>query len=83
MLVGQSKPVYPAAAKMSGTQGAVIMEIVVGRDGRVVDSKVISGAPVLAAAAVDAVSRWCYTPTRLNGEPVEVVSTVSVNFVLQ
>jgi TonB family protein len=83
MLLGQTKPVYPAAAKMEGTQGAVIMQIVVGRDGRVSDIRVISGAPVLADAAMDAVRRWCYTPTKLNGQPVEVVSTVSINFVLR
>jgi TonB family protein len=83
MLLGQSKPVYPTAAKLAGTEGAVIMEIVVGRDGRVLDIKVISGAPVLTAAALDAVRRWCYTPTKLNGQPVEVVATVTVNFELQ
>jgi TonB family protein len=83
MLLGHTKPFYPVAAKIDGTQGAVIMEVVVGRDGRIANIKVISGAPVLADAAMDAVRRWCYTPTKLNGQPVEVVSTVSVNFVLR
>ena len=83
MLLGQPKPQYPAAAKMAGTQGVVIMEVVIGRDGRIADVKVISGDPVLSAAAVNAVRLWCYRPTLLNGEPVEVVSTVTVNFALQ
>jgi TonB family protein len=82
-LIGQVKPIYPAEAKAAGTQGLVVMEVIIGRDGRIAQTKVISGDPVLSSAAIDAVNRWCYTPTKLNGEPVEVVSTVSVNFVLQ
>ena len=83
MLIGQVKPVYPAEAKVAGTQGVVVMQVIVGRDGRIAETKIISGDPVLASAALDAVRRWCYTPTKLNGEPVEVVSTVTVNFELQ
>jgi TonB family protein len=83
MLLGQVRPLYPAEAKAAGAEGAVIMETIVGRDGRILEVKVISGHPLLIQAAVDAVRRWCYKPTLLNGQPVEVVSTVSVNFVMQ
>ena len=83
MLLGQVQPIYPAEAKSAGAEGAAIMEIVIGRDGRVIQTKVISSHPLLMSAATDAVRRWCYKPTLLNGQPVEVVSTVTVNFVLQ
>ena len=83
MLLGQVRPIYPAEAKTAGIDGAVIMEIVIGRDGRVMQTKVISAHPLFMSAATDAVRRWCYKPTLLNGEPVEVVSTVTMNFVIQ
>jgi len=59
------------------------MEIVIGRNGQIIEVKVVAGHPLLMQAAIDAVRRWCYKPTLLNGQPVEVVSTVTVNFVLQ
>jgi len=83
MLLGQVLPMYPADAKAAGIDGAVIMEIVIGRDGRIIRTRVISAHPLLMSAATDAVRRWCYKPTLLNGEPVEVVSTVTMNFVIQ
>jgi TonB family protein len=83
MLLGRVWPIYPADAKAAGAEGAVIMEIVIGRDGRILQTRVISGHPLLMSATIDAVRRWCYKPTLLNGQPVEVVSTVTVNFVIQ
>src|SRR5262249_17765636 len=82
-LVAQTKPIYPNEAKSTGVQGAVVMEIIIGRNGQVIDHKLISGNPILADSAWQAASRWCYSPTLLNGEPVEVVATVTVNYVLQ
>ena len=82
-LVSQVKPVYPPLARQARVSGVVILEAVIGKDGSVAEIKVISGHPLLQQAAIDAVSQWKYKPTLLNGEPVEVVTTVTVNFAFQ
>jgi len=76
------KPVYPAVAQASKVQGIVIMEVVIGKDGSVVEAQVIRSVPLLDQAALDAVRQWVFTPTLLNNEPVEVIMTVTVNFTL-
>ena len=81
-LVEQTHPVYPPAAKQAGVSGLVLLSVAIGKDGRVRDIVVMSGHAVLAAAALDAVKRWVYQPTLLNGNPVEVATTVEVNFTL-
>jgi TonB family protein len=75
-------PFYPAAARQARVQGVVILECTIGVDGRVKDIKVLRGVPLLDAAAMDAVRQWVYTPTLLNGVPVPVIMTVTVNFKL-
>jgi TonB family protein len=75
-------PVYPAMAKQARVQGIVILECTIGGDGLVKDVKVLRGVELLDAAAVDAVRQWEYTPTLLNGVPVSVIMTVTVNFKL-
>ena len=82
-LITQVKPNYPPEAKQAGIQGTVQLQAVLGKDGKVQDIKVLSGEPVLAAAALDAVRQWVYRPTLLNGEPVEVKTTIDINFTLQ
>lgn len=78
------KPVYPAGALPLRAQGAVLIEAVIGPDGRVQDAKVLhSVVPLLDQAALDAVRQWAYEPWLLNGEPVSVIMTVVVNFALQ
>jgi TonB family protein len=77
------KPAYPEEAKANGVQGIVIMEAVIDVDGRVADIKVLRGHPLLNQAALDAVSQWEFTPTLLNGQPVQVLMTVTINFTLQ
>jgi TonB family protein len=77
------KPVYPPDALAAGLQGIVIMEATIGTDGAVTGVSVIRSIPGLDQAAVDAVQQWRFTPTTLNGEPVEVLMTVTVNFTLQ
>jgi len=57
-----------------------VLEAVIGKDGSIQNLRVITGHPLLIKAAQDAVSQWRYKPTMLNGEPVEVVTTVTVNF---
>lgn len=76
-------PVYPPAAKAAGVQGVVIIEAVIGADGKVADAKVLRSVPDLDGAAVAAVKQWEFTPTLLNGKPVPVVMTVTVNFKLK
>jgi protein TonB len=67
---------------MARIQGTVRLEAIIGTDGTIQQLKVLSGHPLLVKAAVEAVSRWRYQPTLLNGEPVEVVTDVDVNFTL-
>jgi periplasmic protein TonB len=73
-------PVYPEAAKQARVQGVVILECTISNEGRVTDVRVLRGVPLLDVAAVDAVKQWSYTPARLDGKPVPVIMTVTVNF---
>jgi TonB family protein len=77
------KPQYPAEAQASRVQGVVIIEAVIGEDGRIANARVLRAVPLLDAAALDAVRQWEYTPTLLNGVPVGVIMTVTVNFAVQ
>lgn len=78
-------PVYPQHAKDAGIQGAVVLQGVIRTDGSLLSLEVLSKSvdPELAQAARDAVSQWRYQPTLLNGQPVEVVTTITVNFRLE
>jgi protein TonB len=76
-------PVYPDLARTAGVQGLVIIECRIGPDGHVADARVLRGHPLLDAAALDAVRQWRYRATLLNGEPVSVLMTVTVRFVLR
>jgi TonB family protein len=81
-LIYQPKPRYPEEAKEAGIRGRVRLNVVIGMDGTIQDLSVLSGHPLLAKAALDAVSKWRYRPTLLNGEPVEVATEIDVNFAL-
>src|SRR5207244_5145542 len=76
------KPVYPPLAKQARIQGAVRLNVIIGKDGTVQDVAVESGHPLLVPAAIDAVRQWAYRPTALNGQPVEVDTVVDVNCTL-
>jgi TonB family protein len=76
-------PEYPAAAQSARAEGAVIIEATIGADGKVIDAKVLRSVRMLDQAALDAVRQWEYSPTLLNGKPVPVVMTVTVNFKLK
>ncbi len=76
------RPVYPASAKEAKIQGVVIVEVLIGDDGKVRETRVRRSVPQLDAAAVDAVRKWEFTPTKVNGQAVPVVMTTTVNFVL-
>ena len=74
------KPVYPADALAAGVQGIVIVEAVIDREGFVRDASVLRSIAMLDQAALEAVRQWQFTPTYLNGVPVDVLMTVTVNF---
>jgi len=81
-LIQKVQPIYPLQAKQDRVQGKVQFSVLIGKDGHVQNLTLISGEPVLADAAKDAVSQWVYKPTLLNGQPVEVLTQVDVNFTL-
>jgi protein TonB len=76
-------PVYPEDAKAAGIEGVVILQVVIGEDGSVVDAQVLRSIPELDQAALDAAYQWQYEPTLLNGEPIEVEMVVTINFTLR
>jgi len=75
-------PAYPSLAKAARVQGVVKLQGVISTEGRIEHLQVISGHPLLVQAAVDAVKQWLYRPTLLNGQPVEVIAPIDVNFIL-
>ena len=75
-------PIYPIEAQAAKIQGIVIIEAIIAKDGTVRDARILRSIPVLDEAAITAVRQWEFTPTFLNGVPVEVVMTVTVNFTL-
>jgi protein TonB len=79
-LVQKTIPVYPAIAKTAGIQGTVVLEAVISKSGTIENLRVVSGSPMLQRAAMDAVKQWRYKPFVLNGEPIEVETTVNVEF---
>jgi TonB family protein len=75
-------PEYPALAKASGVQGTVRFEATIDKSGTVQHLILMGGHPLLVQSAMDAVRQWVYKPTLLNGKPVDVVTTIDVNFTL-
>ena len=75
-------PVYPPLAKAARIQGLVRLEGIIARDGTIQQLRVVSGHPLLVQSALDAVRQWRYKPTHLNGDPVEVIAPIDVNFIL-
>ena len=79
--ISDVKPVYPADALAAGIQGLVLIEAIIAKDGSVQRARVLQGVAELDEAAMAAVTQWRYTPTLLNGQPVEVLMTVTISFV--
>jgi TonB family protein len=80
----QVKPVYPEEALAQGIEGTVLLDAVISMEGNVLSGEVINNPdPRLAKAALDAVKQWHYQPTLLNGQPIEVVTTITVRFHLE
>jgi TonB family protein len=82
-LVNHIDPVYPPEARAAGIQGTVTLKVIIDENGTIVRMEPADGNPILAPAALAAVRQWTYSPTRLNGEPVKVITTVVVPFTLQ
>ncbi|MBI1955689.1 MAG: energy transducer TonB [Acidobacteria bacterium] len=82
-MLRQVQPAYPPLARQARIQGTVRLEAIIDRDGNVKSLSVVSGHPLLVQSALNAVAEWKYQPTLLNGVPVEVATTVDVNFVLR
>jgi len=80
--VFDAQPVYPEIAKTAGVQGVVITELLIDQEGHVSDARILRSIPLLDQAALDAVRQWRFTPTLLNGTPVPVVMTATVQFTL-
>lgn len=81
-LVRQPKPVYPPLAKQARIQGTVKFTAVIGKDGTIQNLQLVSGHPLLVQSAQEAVKQWVYQPTLLNGDAVEVITQIDVNFTL-
>jgi len=79
-LVHRVEPVYPEEARKQGIQGAVVLEVHIGRDGAIQDVKVISGQVLLANAAIAAVKQWRFRPHKVQGQPVEMQTKITLNF---
>ena len=81
-LLSQPRPAYPPLAKQARISGVVHLSAVIGKEGNVVNLAVISGHPLLIPSALEAVQKWVYQKTLLNGEPVEVMTQIDVNYTL-
>ena len=82
LLLRKVTPQYPPLAKQARIQGTVVLSALIGKDGSIQNLHVVSGHPMLTNAALEAVKEWKYKPYILNGEPVEVETTINVNFSL-
>lgn len=81
-LIYKPQPVYPPIARAGRIQGAVVLRAIISKTGTIENLQALSGPPLLIPAAIDAVKQWRYRPYVLNGEPVEVETRVTVNFIL-
>jgi periplasmic protein TonB len=79
-LLDQVKPVYPELAKLSRTEGSVTLQVLIGKEGKVEKVEIVSGPALLTRAASEAVKQWKYKPTIVNGQPVAVITPVTLQF---
>ena len=82
LVIRRVQPTYPALARQARIQGSVLLQAEISKDGSIQNLRLISGHPMLAPAAIEAVKQWKYKPYFLNGEPVEVETQITVNFSL-
>jgi len=82
LLIHRVQPLYPPLARQARIQGVVVLQALIGKDGSIQNLHVVSGHPMLTNSALEAVKEWRYKPYYLNGEAVEVETTINVNFTL-
>jgi periplasmic protein TonB len=82
MILHRVQPMYPPLARQARIQGPVVLQAEISKDGSIENLHLISGHPMLAPAAIEAIKQWKYKPYILNGEPVEVETTITFNFTL-
>jgi protein TonB len=82
LVLHKVQPNYPPLARQARIQGSVVLQAEISKNGDIQNLRLISGHPMLGPAAIDAVKQWKYKPYILNGEPVEVETTITVNFTL-
>ncbi len=82
LLVFNPRPIYPPIAIASRTEGTVVLEAIISKSGSIENLRVVSGPPMLRQSALDAVRQWRYRPYTLDGQPVEVETTINVVFTL-
>jgi protein TonB len=83
LLIHRVEPTYPSVAQQAHIQGSVVLTAIIDKNGNVQQLRLVSGQPLLVTAAIEAVKQWHYKPFLLNGEPLEVETTVTVNFHLR
>jgi protein TonB len=82
LLIHRVQPMYPPLARQARIQGTVVLQAEISKDGSIENLRLISGHPMLAPSAIEAVKQWRYKPYFLNGEPVAVETQITVNFTL-
>jgi protein TonB len=82
LLIRKVLPTYPAIGVAAHVEGTVVLEATISKTGTIENLRVASGPPILRQAAIDAVQNWRYRPYLLDGEPVEVETTINVIFTL-
>ncbi len=82
LLIHKVQPVYPPIAKAARVQGEVQLKAIISKEGTIEDLQLVSGHPMLVPPAIEAVKQWRYRPYLLNGQPVEVETTITVIFTL-
>jgi periplasmic protein TonB len=80
--ISQPKPIYPQIAKSARISGSVVLAATISKNGNIENLRLVSGHPMLVPAAMDAVKQWRYKPYLLNGDPVEVETSITVNFTI-
>jgi protein TonB len=82
-IIQRVEPPYPPMARITRTQGPVTLHAVISRDGVIENLQLVSGHPLLVQAALDAVKQWRFRPYLLNGQPIEVETEITINFILE
>lgn len=73
-------PIYPAIARVRRLAGSVVVQVTVGKDGKVHNPRLMSGQPVFRDAAFDALKQWQFKPAMLNGQPIEQITEIKMDF---